>query len=134
MAKDRTWPADSREAKLMSWHVVPSLDRAEKRLARFLVAFEADPASAFEWSQSDFEAAAIRRVLGQVQHALTDADSTATFDTIRDHAGDEVERGAKYPSFSTSASSNLMAQFQLAAWATLVDRMRGIDASAKAVS
>lgn len=86
---------------------------ADATLARFSADLAKDPAYAFEWSASAFEAAATKRVLGEVLRRLASESQSA----VLARAEAEVRLRAKRGSKSTSEASNLMEAELMSAWA-----------------
>jgi hypothetical protein len=76
----------------------------------------------FEWAHGVMQSSATANV---AKYFLNSLDNNATFWNIRDNLQDKLMHGAKYPSFSTSPTSNLMAQFMtsgVAEWLELIER------------
>lgn len=95
------------------------------RLDKFAADFAKDPAHALSWGTDAFQAAAKLRVLKQILAALEDGDATA--DNIRSTMMDRVLNKSKYPPQSTSPTSNLIEQYELAACAEILSDLQYID-------
>lgn len=98
------------------------IDAVQYRLAKFQEAFSKDPAHALSWGTDAFKAAAELRVLQQIVTALQ--DGTATVDNIRSTMMDRVLHKSKYPPQSTSPTSNLIEQYELAACAEIISDLQ----------
>lgn len=86
-----------------------------------------NPAYDMEWSDSAFAAAATHKVGAVVGAWLSNPNAGGT-DEERVQEVDrlvraEIMRLAKYPSRSSSAASNVMAEQTLAAWALLAEKI-----------
>lgn len=90
---------------------------ADETLARFLDDLHRDPAHAFEWSISAFEAAATVRVFGKVRELI----AKQTTEAVRATAQRTVVLLAKRGSKSTSESANLMMAEIMSAWARVLE-------------
>lgn len=86
---------------------------AEAVVEQFKGTLALNPFEAFEWSNSAFEAAAQIRVWGV---AKSHADELTL-----EAAQREVNLMAAYPEQSTSPTSNLVKQYELAAWCKVVE-------------
>ena len=91
-------------------------------IAKFKLDLDKDPAHAFVWSTNAFRSAATLKVLNQIITAL-EAD-TADLENIKSTLMDRVLHSSKYPSHSTSATSNLMEQYELSACASILSDLR----------
>lgn len=84
------------------------------------------PFYAFEWADRAFEAAAqvdvATRLLDFLHALVADPEKTSAeaFEMTLQAAREEVQRGARWPSRSTSPSSNHAEQQKLAAYATIL--------------
>lgn len=88
-----------------------SIDRFKKELDK-------DPAHALSWGCGVFAAAAKLRILKQLINALEDEQTTS--EDIRDHLMGHILHKSRYPAQSTSPTSNLVEQYELAACAEIV--------------
>jgi hypothetical protein len=95
------------------------------RLDKFKVDFDKDPAYAFVWSCDAFRSAATLKVLNQIIVALEAGH--ADIDNIKSTMLDRVLHGSKYPSHSTSPTSNLMEQYELSACASILSDLQYMD-------
>ncbi len=93
-------------------------------LDKFAAEFAKDPAYALSWGTGAFEKAAKLRVLQQIAAAL--ADGHGNLDNIRSTLTDRVMHRAKYPPQSTSPTSNLIEQYELAACAEILSDLEYI--------
>ena len=97
-------------------------DAAQARLDEFKVEFDKDPAYALSWGNDTFANAAKLRVLKQIIAACD--NGTATVDNIRSTLMDRVLHKSKYPAQSTSPTSNLIEQYELAACAEILSDLQ----------
>ena len=97
-------------------------EATQARLDKFSVDFAKDPAHALTWANDTFKNAAELRVLKQIVAALE--DGTATADNIRSTLMDRVLHKSKYPAQSTSPTSNLIEQYELAACADILSDLQ----------
>lgn len=99
-------------------------ESCQARLDKFTAKFAEDPAYALSWGTEAFQAAASLRVLKQVIGALNEE---GTLDNIRSTLTDRVMHKAKYPPQSTSPTSNLIEQYELAAYAEILSDLQYIN-------
>jgi hypothetical protein len=97
-------------------------ESAQAHLDKFAVDFALDPAHTLSWSTSAFSRAAELRVCKQIIAAL-EAD-TATLENIRSTLMDRVLHKSKYPAQSSSPTSNLIEQYELAACAEILSDLQ----------
>ena len=97
-------------------------DSAQASIDKFATEVVKDPAHALSWSLGVFEKAAELKVLKQIVAALE--DGTATLDNIRSTLTDRVLHRAKYPPQSSSPTSNLIEQYELAACAKILSDLQ----------
>lgn len=97
-------------------------DSAQASIDKFATEVAKDPAHALSWSLGVFEKAAELKVLKQIVAALE--DGTATLDNIRSTLTDRVLHRAKYPPQSSSPTSNLIEQYELAACAKILSDLQ----------
>jgi len=97
-------------------------ESCQASLDKFAAEFAKDPAYALSWGTGAFEKAARLRVLKQIVAALE--DGTATVDNIRSTMMDRVLHKSKYPAQSTSPTSNLIEQYELAACADILSDLQ----------
>ena len=97
-------------------------DSVQSRLDKFAADFAKDPAYALSWGTDAFKAAATMTVLKQIINALENGNGT--LDNIRSTLTDRVLHRAKYPPQSTSPTSNLIEQYELAACAEILSDLQ----------
>jgi hypothetical protein len=102
------------------------LERAQERIAKFSADIARDAAYALSWSTSVFEAAAEERVLKQVLRAIDEDQDVMAVLT------DSVLCKARYPAQSSSPTSNLIEQYELAALARVLSTLRDVVAAIEA--
>lgn len=78
-----------------------------------------DPLVALSWGDRAFQAAANLEVARWVSSFME--SEKFSFEGLVAEAADRVLRGARYPERSSSPSSNLAKQCEIAAWADLLD-------------
>ena len=93
------------------------LESVNESLEKFQLDFAKDPAYALVWSGNTFKHAAEQRVLRGVVQFLKEG---ATVESLRGTLQSAVLHAAKYPPQSTSPTSNLMEQYELAVRAELL--------------
>lgn len=98
------------------------IESCNARIEKFQADFAKDPAHALIWSTDTFKAAAELRVLRQIVAALEAGD--ATLENIQSTLTDRVLHKSKYPPQSTSPTSNLIDQYELAACAEILGDLR----------
>jgi threonine aldolase len=91
-------------------------------LDKFAAEFSKDPAHALSWGTGAFEKAARLRVLKQIVVALEEGH--ADIDNIRSTMMDRVLHKSKYPAQSSSPTSNLIEQYELAACADILSDLQ----------
>ena len=97
-------------------------DATQASLDKFAADFAKDPAHALTWGTDTFANAAKLRVLKQIIAALEDGHGN--LDNIRSTLMDRVLHRAKYPAQSTSPTSNLIEQYELAACAEILSDLQ----------
>lgn len=98
-------------------------EMAQDELARFKEAFDRDAAHALTWGTSVFVAAGKERVYNQLIQFMggnETIDPNVLLANMTDLVMDKVLYRAKYPPSSTSPTSNLMEQYEMAAWAQVL--------------
>ena len=98
------------------------VESCQTKLDKFAIDFAKDPAYALSWGNETFASAAKIRVLKQIVAALENGD--ATLDNIRSTMMDRVLHKSKYPAQSTSPTSNLIEQYELAACADILSDLQ----------
>jgi len=102
---------------------------ANQVLTRWANSFAQDPHDALEWATESFQAAGVKRVCEKTLWHLWDCWeqglATQTFiDTIIDRLTGEVLRRSKYTESSTSPTANLVARYELAAYANILNEVK----------
>jgi hypothetical protein len=97
-------------------------DSAQARLDKFAVEFAKDPAHALTWGTDAFAKAAELRVYKQIIAALEGPGCTLAH--IRSTMMDRVLHKSKYPAQSSSPTSNLIEQYELAACAEILSDLQ----------
>lgn len=117
---------------------------AESAKEKLKTDIDRDFASALEWSREAFEVAAREKVANVVLQILNqekfqrpgpDPDGEPAYYEpsaverlayLTKHVEYEAMRGARWPSFSTSPTSNLTGIYQTSAWASVLASLKGI--------
>lgn len=107
---------------LLTWHCQDSIEESNRAIASFKEGLDNDPLNALSWGDSAFEAAANLRVAKFVQAYISREDFS--LDQLVAHLAEKTLRGALHPGKSTSASSNLASQYETAAWAKMLDKVK----------
>ena len=99
---------------------------AQEQCDKFAESFAKDPAHALSWGNSVFQSAARLKVANMLVYAFTEreGDTVCTLEQARDTLLDRVMNKARYPAQSTSPTSNLMEQFEAAAYAEALEEMK----------
>jgi hypothetical protein len=107
-------------------HFTEKAAHAQTQCDKFAKSFAEDPAFALTWGNSVFQHAARLRVAQMMVHAFTqrDGETMCTLDQARDTCLDRVMNKARYPAQSTSPTSNLIEQFEAAAYAEALDELK----------
>ena len=90
------------------------------KIEKFTEELTKDPAYALSWSNGAFAAAAKLRVLNQIINALANDEPA---ENIKDSLMDRIMHKSRYPAQSTSPTSNLVEQYELAACAEIVGKL-----------
>lgn len=101
------------------------IESSQSSIGSFADKVQKDAAYALKWSQESFLHAAKMEVYGRILKAISENESTVTFENLKQEAHRVVLHSALYPEgyFSTSPASNLMAVYTNKAWAELYSRM-----------
>ena len=101
----------------------------EAKIKEFAEAVQKDPAYTLSWAQDVFAAAAEIKILKQVVDYLNHEvgyAAAAPVSNLIDMLTDKVINGAKYPSFSSSTTTNLISQYETAAAAMILSNLRSM--------
>lgn len=103
-------------------------EQAQARCDKFAADFAKDPAYALSWGNDVFKNAARLKVAQMLVYAFTprEGETTCTVEQARSTCLDRVMNKARYPAQSTSPTSNLMEQYEAAAYAEALDEMQYI--------
>ncbi len=82
--------------------------------------FEKDPAYAFKWGSEAVEASARVTIYSRVLASLT-GEEAKSLELVAKIATANVMQAARFPAQSTSPMSNLVSQYELGAWARIVE-------------
>lgn len=104
-------------------------DQAQAKCNQFAKSFAEDPAYALEWGNDVFKNAARLKVAKMLVLSFTPLDGrpSCTIEQARETLLDRVMHKARFPAQSTSATSNLMEQFETAAYAEALDELKYMD-------
>lgn len=94
---------------------------AQITIDKFQARFAADPHEALTWAQDTFKQVSAVRVYSEVKRAL---EKGRTKEEVVSFAQDTLRQRASSPSFSTSVTSNLVEQYETAAWAEVIEAFR----------
>jgi CHASE3 domain sensor protein len=112
----------------MSQKLLKSFQRqaqaAQARMDKFAEDFAKDPAYALSWSNDTFKIAAELKILQQIIAALGEDGEGCTQADIQSTMMDRVLHKSKYPAQSTSPTSNLIEQYELAACAEILSGLQ----------
>jgi hypothetical protein len=101
-------------------------EAAQAQCDKFATEFAKDPAYALSWGNDVFKNAARLKVAGMLVYAFTEREGevVCSVDAARETCMDRVMNKARYPAQSTSPTSNLMEQFEAAAFAEALDELK----------
>ncbi len=101
-------------------------EQAQAQIDKFKVELDKDPAYALSWGNGVFQSAARLKVATMLVYAFTEREGEimCTLDQARDTCLDRVMNKARYPAQSTSPTSNLMEQYEAAAYAEALDELK----------
>lgn len=114
--------ANMTETEKLAYSLQVRVEGAQTVLERFKENFAKDPSYALEWGFEAFKNAATVEVCTAMLSYLERPE--ATIEAIRAYLTKQALRGARNPSFSTSPTSNLMAQLRTSEEAELLDKLR----------
>lgn len=102
---------------------------AQEQLDKFREDLTKDPVHALKWGNSAFQAAARLSIAQMMVYCFTDhIDYPAqSVEEVRKMLLEKVTHRSKYPPQSTSPTSNLMEQYELAALAEALDDLKYLD-------
>jgi hypothetical protein len=102
---------------------------AQAKCDQFAEDFAKDPAHALGWSNSVFQAAARLKIAQMMVYAFTprEGEAVCTIKQARDTCLERVMNKARWPAQSTSPTSNLMEQYEAAAYAEALDELQHMD-------
>jgi len=94
---------------------------AQSQVDKFKVELDKDPAYALSWGTGVFQSAARLKVAGMLVVAF---EGECTVEQARATLLDRVMSKSRYPAQSTSPCSNLMEQYELAAYAEAMEDLQ----------
>jgi hypothetical protein len=100
-----------------------NIQSCKESVDKFIEKLKEDPAYALSWGTGTFQTAANLKVYEMVYAALT-AETPCSVQAVKETLMDRVLHKSKYPPQSTSPCSNLMEQYELAAYAELLSDLR----------
>ncbi len=106
------------------------VNRATQRITDRVVNPDGDVAQEMGWMNETFRAGARITICRRVLHIIKEnekaidggLDIQAQWQALYEHAVTEVQRGARFPTKSTSPTANQMAQDELCVWADFAER------------
>ena len=109
-------------------HFTEQARHAQVQCDQFAKSFAKDPAHALSWGNDVFKYAARLKIAQMLVYAFTEreGDTVCTVEQARETCLDRVMNKARYPAQSTSPTSNLMEQFEAAAYAEALDELKHI--------
>ena len=104
-------------------------EQAQAQIDKFKVEFDKDPAYALSWGLTAFQSAARLKVAKMFVEAFTVGESGVEYNVeqAKGYLMDRVMSKARYPAQSTSPTSNLMEQYEAAAYAEALDELEYLD-------
>lgn len=102
---------------------------AQEKLDTFREELTKDPVHTLKWGNTAFQAAARLSIAQMMVYCFTDhpAQPAQSVEEVRKMLLEKVTHRSKYPPQSTSPSSNLMEQYELAALAEALDDLKYLD-------
>ena len=107
-------------AKLLKIAII-KIETLEDNKKKFIEDFAENPSYALSWSLDIYDNMAELKVWKEVERVLITKDTKVTIESLKQSYLRFVLNGTKYPSRSTSPTSNLMAECLLSAQATLLE-------------
>jgi hypothetical protein len=101
-------------------------EQAQEQIDKFKAALDKDPAHALTWGLNAFQAAARLQVAQMLVYGFTPKEGSPVY-TVEQAVSfltDRVINRARYPAQSTSPTSNLMEQYEAAAYAEALDELK----------
>jgi hypothetical protein len=101
-------------------------EQAQANIDKFKEELDKDPAHALTWGLDAFQNAARLRVAQMLVYGFTvkEGSPVYTVEQAREFLMDRVLNKARWPAQSTSPTSNLMEQYEAAAYAEALDELR----------
>lgn len=101
-------------------------EQAQAQIDKFQTELSKDPSYALSWGLGAFQSAARLKVAKMLVYAFTEREdeTTCTIAQARETLMDRVMNKARYPAQSTSPTSNLMEQYEAAAFAEALDELK----------
>jgi hypothetical protein len=101
-------------------------EQAQKQIDKFKAELDKDPAYALSWGLGAFQSAARLKIANMLVYAFTprEGETVCTIAQARETLMDRVMNKARYPAQSTSPTSNLMEQYEAAAYAEALDELK----------
>ena len=101
-------------------------EQAQKQIDKFKAELDKDPAYALSWGLNVFQNAARLKVAKMLVYAFTEreGETVCTLEEARETLLTRVMNKARYPAQSTSPTSNLMEQYEAAAYAEALDELK----------
>jgi hypothetical protein len=101
-------------------------EQAQESIDKFKEQLDKDPAHALSWGLDTFHNAARLKVAQMLVYGFTPTDGTTvyTVDQAVDFLTDRIMSKTRWPAQSTSPTSNLMEQYEAAAYAEALDELR----------
>jgi hypothetical protein len=104
-------------------------EQAQANIDKFKAALDKDPAHALSWGLDAFHNAARLQVAQMLVYGFTPKEGSPVYTVAqaREFLTDRVLNRARYPAQSTSPTSNLMEQYEAAAYAEALDELKYMD-------
>jgi len=105
------------------------VEQAQANIDKFKEQLDKDPAHALSWGLDAFHNAARLKIASMLVYAFTprEGSSASTIQEAREFLMDRVMNKARYPAQSTSPTSNLMEQYEAAAYAEALDVLKYME-------
>jgi len=103
-------------------------EQAQAQIDKFKSELDKDPAYALSWGLTAFQSAARLKVANMLVEAFSPREGAHEYTVANavGHLTDRVMSKARYPAQSTSPTSNLMEQYEAAAYAEALDELKYI--------